>query len=109
MGSGEDLIKSMFKAQAKYASYGITTAQEGMFVDELTELYKYFVSTDKVNIDIVGYVDIKAADQILPKLSEHVKQYNKHFKKIQPFKCQFIFYTRKVKLFIFLIRYYVYR
>lgn len=80
MGSGESLIQSMFKAQAKYASYGITTAQEGMFVDELTDLYKYFVSTEKVNIDIVGYVDIKAADQILPKLSEHVKQYNKHFK-----------------------------
>lgn len=78
--NAEDLIKCMFKAQDKYASYGITTAQEGMFVTELTDLYKYFASTDQIKIDLVGYVDIKTASQILPKLSDHIQKYNKHFK-----------------------------
>ncbi len=43
------------QAAALYASFGITTVQEGMMNESLVGLYKYLTEHDKLLLDTVGY------------------------------------------------------
>ena len=43
MASLESLKKAYLKAQQTYASYGITTAQDGMIVDALKNIYHMLI------------------------------------------------------------------
>ena len=43
MKSLDELKEAYTKAQEKYASYGITTIQDGMIVDELKDIYQMLV------------------------------------------------------------------
>lgn len=80
MPSMEDLIKSIEKAQEKYASYGITTMQEGMVVNLLTDLLNYVRKSNVLKLDYIAYVDIKDAKNILEKFKGCMKEYDNHFK-----------------------------
>lgn len=76
----DDLIKSVKKAEQKYASYGITTAQEGMFAKELIPIYKKLVENEKLTLDIIAFMDINAKDEIEKIFSSNIKNYKNNFK-----------------------------
>ena len=49
----EELEKNFQKAQEIYASYGITTAQDGMVVGMLADIYRYLCSNKKLWLDML--------------------------------------------------------
>ena len=68
------------KAQALYASCGITTAQEGMLPEQLLPIYQALCGAGKLYLDIVGYADhggMQAAERLLP---ECLEGYHHHFR-----------------------------
>ena len=80
MASLEDLVELCKKAQNKYASYGITTVQEGMMVKELIPIYKKLVDENKLYIDVIAYMDKKAEKEIKETFKDNIKKYKNHFK-----------------------------
>ncbi len=80
MPSLENIIKAIKKAQNSYASYGITTVQEGMIVSSLVGFLTYIIDLNILKVDYIGYVDIKEKDTILSKLKDYIKKYKNHFK-----------------------------
>lgn len=80
MPSIEDLMKAYLTVQDKYASYGITTIQEGMLPSQLLPLYQTLTDRKMLKLDVVGYADAKEASSILPALSAHRGRYQNHFK-----------------------------
>ncbi len=80
MASLEDLVELCEKAQKKYASYGITTLQEGMMVKELIPIYKKLVDDKKLYLDVIAYMDKKAESEIKEVFEENIKKYKNHFK-----------------------------
>lgn len=74
------LTKACEKAQALYASYGITTVQEGMLPEQLVPIYQALCGTEKLYLDVVGYGDqggMQAAERLLPACLEG---YHHHFR-----------------------------
>ncbi|MEG1732234.1 MAG: amidohydrolase [Longicatena sp.] len=76
----EEMLKLMVKAQHIYASYGITTIQDGMVVNELFSLLSYAASKHLLFLDVVGYVDLNQAHALTSQYKEYVKQYHNRFK-----------------------------
>lgn len=74
------LVDSCKKAQEKYASYGITTIQEGMMVNLQIPLYEYLVNSNKLFLDVVGYVGIDDIDEYINKFNKSKLKYNNNFK-----------------------------
>lgn len=52
----QELKEAYKKAQDIYASYGITTIQDGMLVDALKNIYTMLMNEDVFYLDVVGYV-----------------------------------------------------
>ncbi|WP_317367093.1 amidohydrolase [uncultured Tyzzerella sp.] len=68
-----DKIKKLINnAQNIYASYGITTAQEGLLTPKELGMLKLGDSI----IDIIGYVDIKNYPDLLNNEKDYLKKYN---------------------------------
>lgn len=68
------------KAQALYASCGITTVQEGMLPEQLVPIYRALCAADKLYLDVVGYADqdgMQAAERMIP---ECLRGYFHHFR-----------------------------
>ena len=80
MASLEDLVKLCDKAQKKYASYGITTLQEGMMVKELIPIYKKIVEDKRLYLDVIAYMDKNAEKEIEENFKENIKNYKNNFK-----------------------------
>ncbi|MEG2194560.1 MAG: amidohydrolase [Terrisporobacter sp.] len=80
MASMEDMINALMRAQKIYASYGITTMQEGMVVPMLADLINYLRQAKLLMLDYIGYVDLREKDKILPKMKGCIKQYDNRFK-----------------------------
>lgn len=80
MASLEELANAYVTIQNKYASYGITTVQEGMLPAQLLPLYQMLLQKDLLKLDLVGFADAKDARNLLPALAEHRRIYKKHFK-----------------------------
>ena len=80
MPSQEEIFRGFCSAQKTYAGYGITTAQEGMFVKELSGLYKSLQMQDMLDIDVVGYVDCNNKEFLLEQFKDCIKEYKSHFK-----------------------------
>lgn len=76
----EDLVKMVGKAEKKYASYGITTVQEGMFTKELIPIYKKIVNDNKLILDIIAFMDVKAKNEIEYSFSKNIRRYKNRFK-----------------------------
>lgn len=79
-GSMEDFFKTLKKAQECYASYGITTAQEGFVVEELVGILDYLQQSNSLSIDLVGYLDIKNRKSLTPHFKDSMKKYKNHLK-----------------------------
>ena len=80
MANLEDLVVLCERAQKKYASYGITTIQEGMMVKELMPIYKKLVEDKKLYLDVIAYMDKNAEEEIKENFKENIKKYKNHFK-----------------------------
>lgn len=80
MPSMEALAAAYRTVQDKYASYGITTIQEGMLPDQLLPLYQMLMEKDMLKLDVVGFADAKEASTLLPMLADHRRIYKNHFK-----------------------------
>lgn len=64
------------KAENIYASYGITTAQEGL----LTQKELAMLQCNNNTLDIIGYVDIKNCPNLLKQSDCYFKKYNNNIK-----------------------------
>ncbi len=76
----DDLMEAVAQAQAEYASYGVTTVQEGMMVKDLATLYKAYLEQNSFYLDVVVYPspeEMQEVKAILPQLS---RTYNKHLR-----------------------------
>ena len=80
MPSLEDMKSAYLKAQKKYASYGITTIQEGMTVDQLVPMYQMLKDTESLFLDTVCYCGIETGKEFLEKFKEHKGKYIKNLK-----------------------------
>lgn len=80
MVSNEEFIASLAKAQQAYASYGITTVQEGMVVDLLVDIFQYLIHEKILKIDLIGYLDINNAEVLKEKFANCLQKYNNHIK-----------------------------
>ena len=80
MSSQEDLMRAFMEAQDDYASYGITTMQEGMLVPALADLLAYIANANMLKLDYIAYADIRERDAIFSKMPDCIKQYKNHFK-----------------------------
>ena len=80
MPTMQEFLQAFEKAQQMYASYGITTIQEGMLVEELAELYRPLLDNKLLWLDVVGYGDLKTAESLKKKFSQHIGQYKDHFR-----------------------------
>lgn len=72
MPSMEEFLTAYQKAQQLYASYGITTMQEGMLVEQMLPLYQLLYASDLLKLDLVSYPDMQtydAAVKMFPDLS----------------------------------------
>ena len=80
MPSMEQLLEAFDKTQKMYASYGITTIQEGMLVAELAQLYQPLLQQNRLWLDIVGYGDLQAADTLRNMFADNIGKYENHFR-----------------------------
>lgn len=72
----EELIQ---KAQQDYFSYGITTAQEGMLRSGEFETLSRMAQKGLLELDVVGYADMKNAPQLYREHPEY-REYQNHFR-----------------------------
>lgn len=78
--SNEEFMDSLVKAQSAYASYGITTVQEGMVVDALSDIFQYLIQAKLLKIDLIGYLDIGNAKLLKEKFANCLQRYVNHVK-----------------------------
>lgn len=76
----ETLMELFRKAQAVYASHGITTVQEGMVTAQLFPLLQYAERRHVLYLDLVGYVDLENSAELLPEHPEYLRGYTNHFR-----------------------------
>lgn len=80
MVSNEEFMGNLIKAQNAYASYGITTVQEGFVVDLLADIFQYLIHSKLLKIDLIGFLDIGNADKLKEKFANCLKKYDNHLK-----------------------------
>lgn len=67
------------EAQKIYASFGITTAQEGFAHQSEVDIYERLGKNDKMLLDMVAYVDIAKASDVV-RNRDDLKEYKQHFR-----------------------------
>lgn len=80
MPDQQELLDAYEEVERRYASYGITTIQEGMFPPELIPLYERLLEKKSLYLDVVSYADIHRAEKVLNAFQGHVRVYEDHFK-----------------------------
>lgn len=80
MPTMEEIEGAYLKAGERYASYGITTAQEGMIMDAMDAMLKLLCDKNLLKIDLIGYLDLRNCDNTLKVFGEHIDKYKNHFK-----------------------------
>ena len=81
----KELLEACKKAQDEYFKYGITTVQEGMFLEELIPIYKEMIKEEILKIDVATYMDIKSKEKIEKEFPDNIKKYYNNMK-IQGYK-----------------------
>lgn len=64
MASMEAFVRAFEEAQMQYASYGITTIQEGMMNMQLLPFYRMLTEQKKLYLDAVVYADIRQKEEL---------------------------------------------
>lgn len=80
MPSAQDFLKAYGCAQELYASYGITTVQEGMMMEQMVPLYEMLLRSGLLKLDLVSYMDISHNRAIREAFGDHEKTYKGHMK-----------------------------
>lgn len=80
MPTADKLAGAFDRAQARYASYGITTVQEGMLVEELAGLYAAYLDTGRLKLDVVAYMDMASNRHIKEMFGAYMDGYRRHFR-----------------------------
>lgn len=76
----ERLFALMQKAQEIYASYGITTVQEGMVTKPLFQLLKTAADQKLLYLDLAAYLDLETCKDMPAQYPEYQKQYRNRLK-----------------------------
>ncbi len=79
LSDANTLLRSYKKAFEAYASYGITTVQEGMMVGAMVPMYQLLLHNDSFRLDVVGYPQINDADLFTSSFPLN-KSYHQHFR-----------------------------
>lgn len=74
------MFKLLVKAQDIYASYGITTVQDGMVSEGLFKLLQHASLQNLLKLDVVGYVDVNKCRLTLTNNPNYLNKYRNHFK-----------------------------
>lgn len=80
MPGKEDIIEAFAEAQEVYASYGITTIQEGMLVEEMLPFYDLLLSHHLLKLDLVAYAGFSSYAEIKTALAPHMGRYQDRLK-----------------------------
>lgn len=80
LSSLESITKALKKAERNYLSYGITTVQEGYVVKPLCDILDLCIHTKLLDIDLIGYIDLKNADEIEDRMKNCLGKYSNHIK-----------------------------
>ena len=80
LGDEKEIAESIKKAQENYASCGITTAQEGLLVRQLSSLYKKVILNNRLFLDIVGYAAVEDYPYFINSLPLCEGIYSRRFK-----------------------------
>lgn len=75
-----ELMEAYRGAQQKYASYGITTVQEGMMPEGLVPMYQALEAQGLLKLDVVAYPAVDALDAVCGAFPQAVRQYDGHIK-----------------------------
>ena len=78
--TGAELISSFEKAQHLYASKGITTVQEGMFVEQIKGIYAMLYEQNRLWLDVVAYMDLKNSPELIDAFPSCKGTYDHHLK-----------------------------
>lgn len=76
----DSIMKNFKQAQEIYASYGITTVQEGMVTEPLFRILQYAEKNHVLYLDLAGYLDLEHCKELLSAHPEYAGQYTGHFK-----------------------------
>lgn len=76
----DDILALFKKAQNIYASYGITTIQEGMVTEPLFQILRYAKEKQTLYLDLVGYLDLENCMELLLQEAGQQKKYCNHFR-----------------------------
>lgn len=80
MPAMEELKNAYLRAQGVYASYGITTIQEGMLVSQMLPLYQMLFSEEVLKLDLAAYPDRETFDSAYQQFPEAADQYDRHIR-----------------------------
>lgn len=76
----QEMMEAVRKAQRLYASFGITTVQEGMAAEQLLPFYHQMLKEKILQLDLVGYPDVHGIDRYCEAFPDSVKRYDRNFK-----------------------------
>lgn len=76
----DDLMDALIRAQEQYASYGIATVQEGMFMDAMLPLYQTMLERKLLKLDVVAYADPRDSKKIMEHMGDRLGRYKDHVK-----------------------------
>lgn len=80
MPSPERILAGFRRAMEQYASYGITTVQEGMMVGQMLPLYRMLLGRNAFLFDVVGYPAVSEAEMLYRELAEYAGNYCSRFR-----------------------------
>ena len=76
----EKLAIALNKGQKCYASYGITTCQEGMLAKQLAPIYQLLMHQKSLYLDVVTYPSIQDYEEVVGMFPNNVKEYNNNMR-----------------------------
>lgn len=76
----ERMMELIKKAQQIYASYGITTIQDGMVAEPLFQLLQYAAHSQLLKQDIVGFIDLANCRALMNSEDVFRNKYHNHLK-----------------------------
>jgi predicted amidohydrolase YtcJ len=80
MPAMEEFLAAYRQAQDLYASFGITTLQEGMMVAQMFPLYHLLEVSHIMKLDLVSYPDAASCDQAAAEFPELLNGYHDHIR-----------------------------
>lgn len=78
--TGAELMAAFEKAQRLYAANGITTVQEGMFVEQIRDIYTMLYQQNRLWLDVVAYMDLKNNPELIDAFPSCKGKYDRHLK-----------------------------